>query len=252
MKKGFTVTEILITMGIIGVVAALVLPQMVSKINRSTVGITLARAVELTEKGFADMLSVARENATNAGIDDPASISRLSVMPLRSFDRDAGDGILLLGNGDALMVFSQSYIGVDDITNDNRINGYLDNFANVNLSANTNILKFKKLNAFMVFDDASNNDNNIADNPDVVIRRIFFDTNGVDAPNAIGEDIFLFGLTDSGHLVPAGTAAYNDNVWNGAIIGMLCNGNTIPAVINNRLSCAARVVQDGWKVTYSY
>lgn len=269
MKKGFTVTEILITIGIVGVVAALVLPNMVSKINRSTVGITLARAVELTEKGFGDMLNVARENATRVGIDDPASISTLSVLEERFFDLDQQNERITLDRG-MLMDRAQSYIGVDDITNDNGIDVYLNNF-NVDLSVHTHVLKFKKLNAFLVFDDDSSNDGNIADNPDVVIRKIYFDTNGENPPNTFGEDIFLFGLTDSGHLVPAGSQAYTVNLWDAQSVPVLgsgndqrtCIGSAIPpAVIGGpfnlvanpsaRLSCTARVVRDGWRVTYSY
>ncbi len=114
MKKGFTLSEILITMGIIGVAAALVFPNLTARINRNTVGITLARTVELTEKGFADMLSVARENATRVGIDDPASISTISVLEVGFLDGNPqNNGNLLDGGG--LMQFAQSYIGIDEV-----------------------------------------------------------------------------------------------------------------------------------------
>ena len=274
MKKGFTIAEILITMGIIGVAAALVLPNMVSKINRNTVGITLSRAVELTEKGFADMLSVARENAANATdfnhgeeLIDPGSISRLSMLQKRFFDGVGGD--FILENPYELIDRASSYIGVDNI--DDNVGDYSDLLANAGLFANGFLLqptffKLKKINAYLIFDDDGTNDVNIADDPDIVIRRIFFDTNGENAPNEVGEDIFLFGLTDSGHLVPAGSSAYLDNLWDNALGGGLsvpildgndpngtCSGTSIPN--NNiiaRLSCAARVVQDGWRVNYSY
>ncbi len=257
MKKGFTLSEILITMGIIGVAAALVFPNLTARINRNTVGITLARTVELTEKGFADMLSVARENATRVGIDDPASISTISVLEVGFLDGNPqNNGNLLDGGG--LMQFAQSYIGIDEVPIGS--NEYQDyELWNIQNLTNPSMYKFKKYKAYLIFDDDIVG--NIGDNPDIVIRNIFFDTNGSDAPNAIGEDIFLFGLTDSGHLVPAGSSAYNHNVWvqnGGDLIGMQCNGDTIPNDDDDnvrllaRLSCAARVVQDGWKVNYSY
>lgn len=275
MKKGFTIAEILITMGIIGVAAALVLPNMVSKINRNTVGITLSRAVELTEKSFADMLSVARENAANATdfdhgeeLIDPGSISRLSMLQERFFN-GVGRNFILEKQYE-LIDRASSYIGVDNI--DDNVGDYSDLLANAGLFENGFLVlptfyKFKKINAYLIFDDDHRNDGNIAeDNPDIVIRRIFFDTNGENAPNEVGEDIFLFGLTDSGHLVPAGSSAYLDNLWDNALGGGLsvpildgndpngtCSGTSIPN--NNiiaRFSCAARVVQDGWRVNYSY
>lgn len=274
MKKGFTVTEILITIGIVGVVAALVLPNMVSKINRSTVGITLARAVELTEKGFGDMLNVARENATRVGIDDPASISTISSLTVNMLNpqdwqdaHNAIDNFNILESNDnhnPLSRVIRSYIGIEPVNN---------NYTLPNGDANAAVFQFKKLNAYLIFINAGNN-NNIADNPDVVIRRIYFDTNGENPPNTFGEDIFLFGLTDSGHLVPAGSQAYTVNLWDDPdhptvpVLGsdddqQTCIGSAIPPAVSGgpfnpgdnssaRLSCTARVVRDGWRVNYSY
>ncbi len=268
MKKWFTVTEILITIGIVGVVAALVLPQMVSKINRSTVGITLDRAVELHESGFARMINAARENAARVGIDDAASISKLSVLTNNMFNPNVQGNVFVLE--DFLIQYAQSYIGLDHIQPDE----YIINLANAGYFANAilndpAIYRFKKINAFLMFEDEESLDNSqivaISNNPDIVIRKIFFDTNGEAAPNTIGEDICLFGLTDSGHLVPAGSNAYTINLWDAPghqsvpVLGTAnfpntCIGSAIPPIGNPsaRLSCTARVVRDGWRVNYSY
>ncbi len=288
MKKGFTVTEILITMGIVGIVAALAIPNMVSKINRSTVGISLARAVELTEEGFANMLSAARENVAtlnaSAGSDiDPASISTISSLTINMFDLNNlqnGDNSLI-GDFGSLIPLIGSYIGADDITDNDEIIDYTTELAlannAVNLFYNPNhpiadprFFKFKKINAYLIFDRQDRfNDDRITGDPNLVIRRIYIDANGAAAPNEPGKDIFLFGLTDSGHLVPAGSVAYgarrdsnNNIVFNNIFredIQMMCGGSSIPTqnlfindLMGALLSCTTRVVEDGWRVNYSY
>ena len=50
-KKGFTLAEVLITLAIIGIVAAMVLPALFSNGKNAANSIALARAVELLQDG---------------------------------------------------------------------------------------------------------------------------------------------------------------------------------------------------------
>ena len=257
MKKGFTLTEILITMGIIGVVAALAVPNISAKINRNTIGVTLARAVELTETGIASMMNVARENAGQFGID-PGSVSTISTIEQRFLNPNIvnnGDNLII---SDVVIFLSKSYLGLD-VDNSYEVPNFINDPDGVDLVT----YRFKKNNIVLmeqIGDTERLDANNINTDPDTVIMRIYFDINGANNPNELGKDIFLFGLTDSGHLVPAGSQAYNHNTWNvngNNNLAMTCNGDTIPngndANGNDRrLSCAARVVQDGWRVNYSF
>ena len=58
MKQGFTLAEVLITLGIIGVVAALTAPALVQNAGNAKVGPTLTKVVPTLENAHEQMLYV--------------------------------------------------------------------------------------------------------------------------------------------------------------------------------------------------
>ena len=54
-RNGFTLMEILISLGIVGVVAAVTIPSLVSSTNNKNIGNALARSVELIQQGFTNI-----------------------------------------------------------------------------------------------------------------------------------------------------------------------------------------------------
>ncbi len=52
MKKGFTLAEVLITLGIIGVVAALTLPSLVAKYKEKQYVTALKKAVSILDNAY--------------------------------------------------------------------------------------------------------------------------------------------------------------------------------------------------------
>ena len=54
-RNGYTLMEILITLGIIGVVTAVTIPSLVSSTNKKNIGNALARSVELIQQGFTNI-----------------------------------------------------------------------------------------------------------------------------------------------------------------------------------------------------
>ena len=57
MKKGFTLSELLITLGIIGVISALTLPSVINNASDAKVGPSLAKAVATFEHANVALLS---------------------------------------------------------------------------------------------------------------------------------------------------------------------------------------------------
>ena len=53
MKKGFTLAEVLITLGIIGVVAAMTLPSVINKYRRNVVETRLAKFYSIMNQALA-------------------------------------------------------------------------------------------------------------------------------------------------------------------------------------------------------
>ena len=49
IKKGFTLAEVLVAMGVVGVVSAIVIPQVTSNVEKNKTGLQVAKVVEQTE-----------------------------------------------------------------------------------------------------------------------------------------------------------------------------------------------------------
>ena len=95
----------------------------------------------------------------------------------------------------------------------------------------------------VMFQNVTNNDIVNADN-DTIISKVLIDANGVAGPNRFGKDVFLFGLTNAGTLIPAGSEQYND--FDNTIATGACSG----ASVGDGTACAARVMADKWEVKY--
>ncbi len=82
-KKGFTLTEVLITLGIIGVIAALTIPQLYNNTSNAHLGAQLANAVSTLENGIGLYLyDEGVRNLAQLGADDVTAgelLNRLST-----------------------------------------------------------------------------------------------------------------------------------------------------------------------------
>ena len=233
-KKGYTLAEVLICIAIVGVVAALTLPKLVNKTNKSTLGATLARTVELTQIGMTNIIQEANRNS-----EDGNAVVGLSAIQKKDIGLDGEDYIMDDDNyGSLLRGFFDSE-DFDDYTIVN-IKDYTGADINEAISADLNAFRFKKLNSAVIFQKAQNLDN--ADR-DTIVARVIIDANGVAAPNRFGEDVFLFGLTNSGTLIPAGSRQYFDFDNNVAV-------DACADTAGNGLACAARVMADKWELKY--
>ena len=233
-KKGYTLAEVLICIAIVGVVAALTLPKLVNKTNKSTLGATLARTVELTQTGMTNIIQEANRNS-----EDGNAVVGLSAIQKKDIGLDGEDYIMDDDNyGSLLRGFFDSE-DFDDYTIVN-IKDYTGADINEVISADLNAFRFKKLNSAVIFQKAQNLDN--ADR-DTIVARVIIDANGVAAPNRFGEDVFLFGLTNNGTLIPAGSKQYNDFDDNVAV-------DACADTAGDGLACAARVMADKWEIKY--
>lgn len=233
-KKGYTLAEVLICIAIVGVVAALTLPKLVNKTNKSTLGATLARTVELTQTGMTNIIQEANRNS-----EDGNAVVGLSAIQKKDIGLDGEDYIMDDDNyGSLLRGFFDSE-DFDDYATAN-IKDYTGADINEAISADLNVFRFKKLNSAVIFQKAQNLDN--ADR-DTIVARVIIDANGVAAPNRFGEDVFLFGLTNNGTLIPAGSKQYNDFDDNVAV-------DACADTAGDGLACAARVMADKWEIKY--
>ena len=87
LKLAFTLTEALLAMAIVGIIASITIPQVVKNLNKNQTGMILARAVQQIELGNQNMIQM-----VNDSYDDGSMIDTLS--PIRFSDLNFTDPLL--------------------------------------------------------------------------------------------------------------------------------------------------------------
>lgn len=95
IKKGFTLAEVLITLGIIGVTAALTVPQLGAKTANAHLGAEYAKAISTLENGIGTFLF--ENNVKNTTQFTDANYTNLKVSTL--FDKLSGEGYIKMKSG---------------------------------------------------------------------------------------------------------------------------------------------------------
>ncbi len=257
MKKfGFTLAEVLITMTIIGVVAALTTPALFNNAHNAQVGPTLAKIKATIENANEQLMQeqeIGRISTLWNGVTNGADARDIYINMLRSQMRlenneDANPPALYDYNGGEITV--QFKI----LHNSNGVGDFRVAFApnNLNRRFNINTVEGVRL-AFRSPYVIPAGNNGIIDTNDLTNSiYIFVDINGIREPNRFGKDVFMFVLNDDGTLRPYGdfdvNGDYGDYSWQN-----LCNPDMEPPVANDRyagLACTATIFNNGLRVTY--
>ncbi len=182
MKKfGFTLAEVLITLGIIGVVAALTLPSLYTDTQGAQVGPKLGKAVAMFEQANQALLS---EN----GVD---SLSELGFNNnIESYRNAIANYLKISSINSTYTVERDSTIGPVNFDNNN----------------NTWLSKDGTLYLVLYL-----NNQNLAGAPHRVrLGTVLVDVNGISGPNLPGTDVFAFLFQNDGSLTPVGTTQLDD------------------------------------------
>ncbi len=172
-KKAFTLAEILITLGIIGIVAAMTLPTLLAKINeRQTISklrqsqSILTQAIRLSEEQYGGAVGWTNSEISGKGATDIAEKLKTSLKILE----DCG------------VKDTQMKCFADDYKYKN------GKATNIHHSTSGYHYKIKLLNGSGIMWRATSEGEK---NQDVSIY-FFIDTNGPKPPNTLGMDFFLF------------------------------------------------------------
>ncbi|MCQ2738903.1 MAG: prepilin-type N-terminal cleavage/methylation domain-containing protein [bacterium] len=209
-RNAFTLAEILITLGIVGVVAALTLPSLRMGVGTAQVGPKLAKMVASFEQANQSLM---RAESTD---------SLTERFPTKA---DYLDALLahIKGNRVGNIITTKDGISI-------LITGY---------SANTNRTlpaHQRRISRYGENDPVLTNHG-----PEVII-----DINGINPPNVSGIDIFDFAMYDDGSLRPKGSQNWDGN--NGATWNTRCQN--LPQHVSNYTFCAGSVMEQGLKVLY--
>lgn len=269
MKKfGFTLAEVLLALGIIGVVASLTAPTFVSNIRNTTNAARLSATVSTLENAFTTM--IAKEDVDTEDLIFDTDAWREHRVNRSAFAGDLGNYLTLAGfrnNSNAIAYYGNNngpYIMNANGSKNSTVNELLSD----TMSDAEHLFELKNGAAIFLRADRNGNpsENTITNIKNAggslynLAGTIFIDVNGTSAPNTLGRDIFAFYLGHNGKLYPAGSrngAIYdhsgNNNIdtsmWNSANSQMRCMDGNISGVLPG-LGCAARVVEEGYKINY--
>ena len=262
MKKiGFTLAEVLITLGIIGVVAALTAPALVSNTGNQANTSRLSVTVSNLEKALTT--SMAEENSER--------LSAVSWYPEPGVLVGAGthfaNVVGHLGQHLNILGYSTESFGPNFYGSNNGPYFMSRNGEKSNDKPMQNLYFpiYLKNGAVLFFNDtysaSGEGDRDTISNAGGslfwVVGNVIIDVNGKKGPNVLGRDIFRFVIGDDGILYPYGGydyAVYLDAAspeqyfWknSGAIPSYRCADENL----NNGYGCTGRVIEEGYKINY--
>ena len=226
--KGFTLAEVLITLGIIGVVAAMTLPTLIQKHQKKVSAVRLAQtysqlsqAVLLAQKDhgeFADWDYGSSTDITNDGGYEAIATNfcKRYIVPYLKISKDRGWQTSFKNAGYANDIYTLS--GFRAMMSQKRY--YIE-----------------LANGVTLFIRQDNNGANT-----IRAMLIYADINGKTKPNRLGHDIFLIFLTPNAgvSLMPNGRVTTREDLIKD------CNKN------GDGLYCGAVIMLDGWEIKDNY
>lgn len=268
MKKGFTLAELLITMGIVGVVAALVAPGLIINNRNAANASKLSSTVSDLENALTTMIVKEQVDTifdTEAWDKGGSLSSTSSDATMNSFAGELGKYTYIIANTKNKKP-SNFYKTAYSLTNSGDKGG-AHSFSS---SFGSNGAGFNLKNGAVIFlhlqqaddsDEADKQADEIAMEGGSLTRtagQVLLDVNGQSAPNTIGRDIFGFEIGSDGHLYPIGGRDYaifktktaswaESDIWKNSSSKTAC---TDSQKADSGFGCTARLIEDGYKVTY--
>lgn len=215
-KKGFTLAELTLSLGIIGVVAAITLPTLLQNTQNAQIGPKLAKASSMFQQAAGAMLNAKGvEKISDTGLEPDDLLEEISNH--LKIVKSSADTITGAGSGcfSPLPTFSTAYLSSDGV-------------------------KYYISSAYRTYTntDAPPHKQNVSD--------ILVDINGANKPNIYGTDVFLFALFEDGSLRPAG-----GSYWIGSSGGCkwttYCKKDFVPS---DPIACAGHIFENNFKVLY--
>ncbi len=218
--KGFTLAEVLITLAIIGVVAAITLPNLATNIQKASIGPTLAKAVNTLENVNKTILTdnTARQLEQVCTTDYVACIQ----------DYLAGSKITTKQS------YKASFL---DATSAFSATGFVTN------------------DGVAYYQSAAPSTTALATAPTDYYGRYYTIYIDVDGPgkglNAVGKDTFLFYVDLNGTIIPYGGQLYKNYTGGDSVLWeTACKENSNPTTGDAVKSCAGSIADNGWKAIF--
>lgn len=222
-KSAFTLAEVLITMGIIGVVAALTIPSLMNKYQKE------AYVTEL-HKVYNDVYQALRQVYSDRNTDNPLEAGLTSQEALDTWVKGYFKRVTDCGQ-DAEPCFAP-----------------MSEYRKLNYTGTDLPWGTGGTNVYALPDGATIRPYYVA-NRTYLLFNIVVDVNGPKGPNIVGRDFFVFNIYKNGRIddyvdettnAPLSVDDRNTLFANG------CNSSTS----NSLLGCFGKIINDGWQMTY--
>ena len=208
----FTLAEVLITLGIIGIVAAMTLPTIIQKYHQ-----------KVMENAFKKSYASLQTAINSLSPDTYATLSGSIAGGSTVFFDDLFKQYKIIENNNNV---ARSYY--DSKTRIWNIKTYIKKSGSYNSCAG--------LPSKIIYDGSA-----IGATYNCFSTWIVIDTNGpLKGPNALGHDIFYFTLSNKGKIIPVGSQSYSH--WEMRNNSTFCSKNSTHA--QNGASCAAFAVEN--------
>jgi len=259
MEKGFTLAEVLITLGIIGVVAALTIPtlmanyqkvQYVTGLKKAYAEVTEALKLMANDNGCPEDLKctgIFQRGASTKQDDD----NRLGNEFKKYFKLAKDCGTTYNANNDSTQCMTNHF--------NYNYDGSSPYYADLNTQSNYGPIMYR----FITSDgfsialeqyDYCDSDQYIkvssGANLNQICGNMYIDVNGLKGPNCMGRDIFDFMITNGKGpaIYPQGGSEDPETSWeNSSGTIRYCN---VDHNGNADYMCAARIMEQGWQMLY--
>lgn len=231
-KKGFTLAEVLVTMGVIGVVAALTVPNLVKDYQNKSL-------VAQLQKVYAELQQVFDNYLSDERVEDlketdlfvfTSSATASNVTGLEAFLRQYFKSPAICNP--ASNCFASEYYFISGTKDESVTTALADtNFRGAALGSGAAIALRPGSYGYVCGDNGSN------------CRYIYVDVNGKRPPNIIGKDLFILWVADSGVV----TARLTDTAARDTWFDTNCLKSGTPLV---GADCFGKILNDNWEMNY--
>ena len=279
-KNAFTLAEVLITLGIIGVVASLTIPNLIKNYQRKAWTTQLQKSYSMLEQSFQKMLA---DEGVSKLSDTKVWASKGSVNC--SWTDNGGLKSFLNNDCKDFLANIKNYIKIIEVEKYNEqihslskgssyfIGPGMQTEDAISLILSDGTMLFIWAYTPNITPEVSNAIKSLGGNMRSNVGILYIDVNGRRGPNTFGRDIFYFYLSDEGKLYPNFGKDYafynnqtalsgNNSYWrnnfsacgspdNDSLETEAVNGSGITYTIGvSGGGCAARIMENGWKMDY--
>ena len=236
-KFAFTLAEVLVTLGIIGVVSAMTIPTLMQNHQKKVYVTQLHKVYNVLQQGFIqEMTDRNAVNLTEAGLTGTDSI--------RAFFRKYFKVIQDCDKGVVEPCFASDYRNIEG-SSVTEVNGNDWHGGACAVLADGNSI---------CLDSPTFTSATLEDGRTVSMGNVFVDTNGAKEPNIIGRDAFIFavfsdGVLDTAHADVACRIEGNCNggsIKDARLIGNDCEKSV--KVLDH--VCFGKILNDNWQMNY--